>query len=164
VTSRYPPLAITPLWALVNDDIIALLDALPEDKLNWSPRPELWNAKGILIHLCFGRYGLMGMIVKDGKEGPDVMRQGQTKAGLRELLHLSWERMEPFLRDEAALEREYEAMTLGETGMLTGHELAFGQIEHDLHHRADILHYLRELGIAHDEPDTLLRVIRERKA
>ena len=164
MTDTYPPLDITPLWALVNDDLIALLDALPEEKLDWSPRPELWNSKGILIHLCFGRHGLMQFIVQDGHEGPDIIREGQTKAGLREQLVASWERVQPFLRDAEALARRYEAETLGETGILTGHELAFGQLEHDIHHRADILRYLGELGIAHEEPDTLLRVIRGRKA
>jgi hypothetical protein len=72
--------------------------------------------------------------------------------------------MEPFLRDEQALATTYEGMTLGESGPLAGHELAFGQLEHDIHHRSDILHHLRALEIPHQEPDTLLRVLRERKS
>jgi uncharacterized damage-inducible protein DinB len=162
VSVAYAPLDIAPLWGLVNEDLIELVGSMSEEQIEWSPRPKLWNSKGILIHLCFGRHGLMQMIVKDGLEGPDIIRAGQTKAGLAEQLRLSWERMQPFLRDPEALAREYEAMTLGETGILSGHELAFGQLEHDIHHRADILHYLRELGVAHEEPDTLLRVIRAR--
>jgi uncharacterized damage-inducible protein DinB len=164
MTDKYPALNITPLWALVNEDLIALLDLIPEDKLDWSPSPELWNFKGILLHICMGRHGLMIFIVKDGKESPDVLKEGQTKAGLREQLQLSWERIRPLLTDASLLDKTYEAMTLGEAGRLSGHELAFGQIEHDIHHRADILHYLRQLGIKHEEPDTLLRVIRERNA
>ena len=164
MTNSYPPLAITALWAYVNDDLIELLDLFSEEKLNWSPGPEVWNARGLLIHVCFGRYGLMQFIVKDGKESPNVLQEGQTQAGLREQLRLSWERVQPFLRDADLLAREYEGMTLGETGMLTGHELAFGQLEHDIHHRADILHHLRALGITHQEPDTLLRVLKQRNA
>jgi len=150
VTSQtYPPLAITSLWARVNDDLIELLELIPDDQLNYSPKPELWNFKGILLHIVFGRHGLMAAIIKDGQGMPEVLKLGQTKDGLREQLRASWQRMEPFLRSRELLDREYAATILQETGRLNGHALAFGQLEHDLRHRADICHYLRELGIAH---------------
>jgi uncharacterized damage-inducible protein DinB len=157
----YQPLDVTAYWALVNDDLIEAVDRLSEEQLNWSPGPELWNFKGILLHVAFGRHGMMAGAVQDGRETPDVLVLGQKKHGLQEQLRVSWQRMERFLRDPDALAREYDAQVLSEQGRLTGHALAFGQIEHDIHHRADILHYFRELGIAHSEPDTLERVLRE---
>ncbi len=160
--TTYPPLEITPIWARVNDELIELLDLIPDDKIDWSPRPELWNFKGLFLHCCIGRHGMMQAIVNDGQQSPDILGGGQTKDGLREQLRLSWQRMDPFLRDSIALGREYElTFPGGESGRYTGHWLAFGQLEHDIHHRADILHYMRELGIEHPEPDAIVRRLRE---
>jgi uncharacterized damage-inducible protein DinB len=157
----FAPLDITSYWSRVNDDLIGIVDLLGEERLNWSPMPELWSARGILLHVCFGRHGLMAGIVQDGRPVPDVLSGGQTAAGLKQQLRESWQRMVPFLSDRARLDAEFEPEVLGTKGRLDGHALVFGQIEHDIHHRADILHYLRQLGIAHDEPDIALRVLQE---
>jgi uncharacterized damage-inducible protein DinB len=161
MTSAYAPLDITPLWARVNDELIELLDLIPDDQLNWSPSPELWNFKGILIHIIYGRHSMMAGFLEDGAAMPDVLALAQTKEALRDQLRVSWQRMLPFLRDREQLDRVYEVAVLSENGRLNGHALAFGQLEHDIHHRADILHYLGMLGIAHEEPDTPARVLRE---
>jgi uncharacterized damage-inducible protein DinB len=161
MANTFAPLDITAYWALVNDDLIEAIDRLSEEQLNWSPRPELWNFKGILLHVAFGRHSMLAGAVQDGLETPDVLRLGQTKDGLKEQLRVSWQRMGPFLCDPEALAREYDVQVLSQAGRLTGHAMAFGQLEHDIHHRADILHYFRELGIGHSEPDTLERVLRE---
>ena len=158
----YPSLNITPLWSHVNNDLVDLLAALPEDKLEWSPEPRLWNAKGVLLHIIIGRYGMMAAVVQDGLPVPDILRDGQTGAGLQELLRSSWQRMQPFLADPAQLDRAYGPYP-GATRPLDGHALAFGQLEHDIHHRADIYRYHGLLGIAHEEPDTLARIAREEK-
>ncbi|MDP3767187.1 MAG: DinB family protein [Dehalococcoidia bacterium] len=159
---QFVALEITPAWARVNDELIELVDLVPDDKIDWSPEPKLWNFKGILLHVCFGRHGMMGGVIQDARETPDVLRDGQTRDGLKQQLRLSWQRMEPFLADRALLDRDYEATILSQSGKLSGHELAFGQLEHDIHHRADILHYLRDLGIEHPEPDTLERLLKGR--
>jgi uncharacterized damage-inducible protein DinB len=157
----YAPLDITSYWSHVNADLIELIDLLGEERLNWSPQPKLWNTRGILLHVCFGRHGMMSGILQDGQPVPDVLGGGQTADGLKQQLRESWERMVPFLSDRFRLDREFETEILGRAGRLNGHALVFGQIEHDIHHRADILQYLRELGIPHEEPDTLLRVLQE---
>ena len=160
---RFPPIDIIDAWSAVNDHLIELLDLIPEDKLEYSPKPELWNFKGLYLHICIGRYGMMQGVINDGIESPSVLVEGQTKDGLRRLLGASWERMEPFLSDSIAINREYQLdFPGGESARYSGHWLVFGQIEHDIHHRADILHYMRELGIAHEEPDAIVRRLRER--
>ena len=160
--TEYAPLAITPLWAGISDEFIELIDLIPDDKLNWSPKPESWNFKGILLHVVFDQHFLMEQIVGDGKQGPDVLNEGQTKLGLKEMFRVTWERMQPFLSDAAALDREYEGTFGGQKRSVSGHELAFGQLEHAIHHRADIHHYLAALDIDPGEPDTLARFIKNR--
>jgi uncharacterized damage-inducible protein DinB len=156
----YVPLDITAAWSMVNDDLGELLDLLSEEQLEWSPRPDLWNTRGILLHVVFGRYGLTGGIIEGGDPPPDILGEGQTRDGLRGLLRMSWQRIEPFLSDRDALDREYQGPFTRDVA-LSGHWLAFGLLEHDIHHRADIIHYLRELGIPHEEPDTLAKKLRD---
>ena len=45
-------LDIVPHWGRMNDSIIPLVDYVPDDKLDWSPKPELWNLRGILVHIA----------------------------------------------------------------------------------------------------------------
>jgi hypothetical protein len=58
-SQTFAPLDITPMWSRINDELIELADVMPEDKLDWSPSPELWNTRGILLHIVVGRHGLM---------------------------------------------------------------------------------------------------------
>jgi len=168
VTSQaYAPLDITPVWARINEELIELVDLVPDDKMNWSPKPEQWNFRGTFLHILTGRYGLMAGLLQDGKPNPDLLREVQSKDGIKELFRASWGRMEPFLSDAGALAREYDVpmqLVGGSTVRLSGHWLAFGQVEHDIHHRGDIYHYLGMLGIEHGEPDSLEREFRRQEA
>lgn len=157
-THAYPPLDIIPLWSLINDELIELVDVVGEERLDWSPSPELWNTRGILLHVAIGRHGTMAAIIKDGKTAPDIIRAGQSAQGLKEQLRIGWERLQPLLIDPEALRREYDLPFGDKTGRLTGHWLVAGHVEHDIHHRADIYHYLGVLGIKHGEPDTIMRM------
>ena len=74
-----------------------------------------------------------------------------TKAGMREELRRSWERMKRFLSDAANLDRVYEGETEGQPFSYRGHFIAYHLLEHDIHHRADIFHYLALLGVAHPD-------------
>ncbi|MEX1254741.1 MAG: DinB family protein [Dehalococcoidia bacterium] len=150
MTTTFPPLDITAYWAPLNEQLVALLDLVPDDKLDWSPKPELYNFKGILLHVVVARHNWMGRDVGDGEETPDVLREGQTKDGLKAQLRLSWARMERFLSSRDRLEATYD-VPHGPAGVArtNGHWLAFHGLEHDIHHRADIFHYLALLGIDH---------------
>ena len=68
----YPPLDITPVWARFNESLIALVDRIPDDQMNWSPKPELWNFRGILLHIADARDNWMRDQIKDGEEPPNV--------------------------------------------------------------------------------------------
>lgn len=85
--------------------------------------------------------------VKDGVEAPDVWRTVRTKAEIQEALRRTRSRLEAFLRDAKKLDATYA--TPWEP--VTGHWIAFHLLEHDIHHRADVFHYLALLGI--ETPD-----------
>jgi len=150
----YPSLDVVPFWSRLNDQLITLLDVIPDDKLDWSPKPELWNFRGILIHINNSRHNWLNSVVKDGQPTPDVLREGQTRDGLREQFRASWQRLERFLSDAEKLGATYDDDWDGELQCLSGHWIAYHLLEHDIHHRADVFHYLALLGIEHPQVTT----------
>ncbi len=150
----FAPLDIVPYWGRMNDTIIQLVDCIPDDKLNWSPKPELWNFKGILLHICMARHNWMTVEVGDDGPSPDVLREGQTKDGIKRHLQISWQRLHSFLSNPAKLAAAYEGDHDGEPYSLTGHWIAYHLLEHDIHHRSDIFHYLALLGVEHPQVGT----------
>lgn len=142
----YAPLDIGEIWKRTNETIVSLVDVIPDDRLNWSPRPARWNFKGTLIHIISGRDQWLTNVIRDGVVAPDVLRLAQTKDGIKEQLGRSWERIATsLLSTDAQLGAEYE--TSWDAGRRTGHWVAFHVLEHDIHHRADIFWYLDELGV-----------------
>ncbi len=142
-TAPYSRLDIAPFWGHFNENLIKLVDLVPDDRMNWSPKPELWNFRGILLHIAATRDGWLGSTVKDGVDAPDVWRTVRTKAEIQEAYRRTWQRVERFLRDDAQLAAEYP----DDDGAVSGHWIAFHLLEHDLHHRADIFHYLALLDV-----------------
>ncbi len=157
MTTQFPPLDITAFWAPLNQHLIDLVDRIPDEKLDWCPRPDLHNFKGILIHIAWARNAWMARDVQDGEETPDVLGEGQTREGLKEQLRLSWARMERFLSSQQRLDASYDVPDGGHAGgthSRRGHWLAYHGLEHDVHHRADIFYYMALLGIDHGEVET----------
>jgi uncharacterized damage-inducible protein DinB len=148
------PLDIVPYWSRLNDGIIRLVDYIPDDKLNWSPQPGLWNSKGILIHIISVRHSWLARDVQDGQETPDVLREAQTKDAIKQHLGVSWQRVERFLSNREQLAATYTGDDPNDPRTYDGHWIAFHLLEHDLHHRSDIFHYLALLGVEHPEVGT----------
>lgn len=157
----YPPLDITPIWERVNDDMIEIVDLFGDDNLNWSPSAERWNARGILLHCVIGRFGISGAVIQDAKPNPEILKEGQTREGLKSQLRASWQRLAEFVGNEKLLADEYDVPYEGKTAKLSGHWLAFGLLEHDIHHRGELVGLLDLLGIEHAEPDSVERRLKE---
>ena len=138
----------------MNHSIVALVDYIHEDKLDWSPREDLWNFRGILAHVATTRHSWLATAVHDGEATPDVFGSIGNKEGVEEQVQLSWTRVERFLSDQAKLDKVYEGVRFDEPYSYSGHWIAFHLLEHDIHHRADIFHYLALLEIEHPEIGT----------
>jgi uncharacterized damage-inducible protein DinB len=157
MTAAFRPLEISEYWAPINQHLIGLLDLIPDDKMDWSPKPELHNFRGLFIHIASARNSWMARDVQDGEDTPDVLREGQTREGLKEQLRLSWARMERFLSSREKLDATYDVPDGGHAGGTRprdGHWLAFHGLEHDVHHRADIFYFMALLGIEHGDIET----------
>ena len=150
----YAKLDFAEQWGRMNDSIVALIDVIPEDKLDWSPREDLWNFRGILAHVATTRHSWLETAVLDGEATPDVFGSIGTKEGVKEHVQLSWARLERFLSAQAKLDKVYEGVRFEEPYKYSGHWIAFHLLEHDIHHRSDIFHYLALLEIEHPEIGT----------
>ncbi len=151
MTPTLPPIAVSEQWRRLNDGLIDLVDFIPDDKLDWSPREELWGLRTILSHVSSTR---QNWLTPDGVSREEVLDSVKTKDDVREQLRKSWVRVERFVSEQRYLDRVYEG-SRGDVGYsYSGHWIAFHLLEHDIHHRADVFHYLALLGIEHPEIGT----------
>ena len=146
----FPRLDISRHWRTVNDHVLQIVDLCPDDKLNWSPREELWNFRGILIHVADARDGWLSdgtHGVQDGEPYPNIWLTARTKDDIKRELARTFDRVERFLRNQSQLDASYDRQWNDE--FVTGHWVAFHLLEHDIHHRAELLQRLALLGIDH---------------
>ncbi len=149
-----PRIEITEMYGRLNEGLIDLVEYIPDDKLEWSPQDGLWGFHHILAHLVFARHNWMGNSISQKIKPEQIHEAMATKIGMQEQLRRSWERVKRFLSDEANLDRVYKGETDGQPYSFRGHFIAYHLLEHDIHHRADVFHYLALLGVEHPEVET----------
>lgn len=145
---------VLPFWVRMNEQIIQLIDYIPDDKMNWSPKPELWNFKGILLHFSMARHNWLANQIRDGEESPNLLAGTLTKEALQQQLVVSWQRLERFLSDPTKMTASYEGTYYGKPTTSTADYVAYLLLVHDVHHRADLFAYMALLGIEHPSVET----------
>jgi uncharacterized damage-inducible protein DinB len=147
----YPPINLTEHWADLNDHLIELVGLIPDDKLDWSPGPELWTFRGTLQHLLGGRLYWLANVVNDGGPSPDYDATGKSTSDLQHMIADSWQRLECFLANPTMLSAKYQHPTgpwpYLDPSVTDGHYVAYHRFVHDVEHRGDILRLLATLGI-----------------
>jgi len=155
-TGEFQPIEVGAYWADLNEHLVALLDLIPEDRLDEAPEGE-WGARAVASHIIGGRDHWLAHSL--GREAGEPLPQDATVAGLQDALRASWERTASFLTDAAALEATYEPPPNDPTYVdppdFTGHYIAFHRLVHDVHHRAQLLDRIRDLEI--DVPEAIRR-------
>ena len=146
VTMTTSRLDIVPIRERLNDDLVLLADHVPEDKLDWSPNPELWSFRRLFWHLAEAREQWMTRAINDGQ--PNIAtNQTPNKEQITDLLRSTWARISLTLADQAKLDATYKDRWWDGAPLCTGHWVAFHLLEHDIHHRADMFLYLTLLGL-----------------
>jgi uncharacterized damage-inducible protein DinB len=138
-------------WSRLNESLIQLTDYVPDDKLDWSPRDDLWSFRAILSHVSSTR---QNWLTPEGASREELLDRVKTKDDVKEHLRESWLRVERFLAEQRYLDRVYEGSRGDVDYSYSGHWIAFHLLEHDIHHRADVFHYLALLGIEHPDVGT----------
>ena len=147
-------LDIVPIWARLNDDLIKLLHAVPDDKFDWSPRDDLWSFRRLFVHVAASREQWMTRGFDDGVpnviDDRDHETQGSvSKKHIEEMLDRTWDRMLPVLTDQSRLDATYKDKWWDKAPLYNGHWLAFHLLEHDMQHRAEMQLYF---GLLNETP------------
>lgn len=56
MATNYARLNFGPYWQMNNENLIALIDLVPEEELDWSPAPTEWSIRRITAHIILARY------------------------------------------------------------------------------------------------------------
>lgn len=150
-TATFATLDIGEQWKRLNQTLVDLVDYIPDDKLDWSPQAGMWGFREILSHISTTREN---WLTRGGSDREAILATVKGKDDLTRMLGESWERVERFLSEQRYLDRVYEGERDGQPYSFSGHWIAFHLLEHDVHHRADVFHYLALLGIEHPEVGT----------
>ena len=140
-------LDIIPTWRNLNDMLIELVGIVPDDRMEWSPKPELWSFQHLFQHLAEAREQWMNRAINDGEPDIDVYANVRTKDEICDALRRTWERIEHVFTDQSRLDATYRDRYWAGAPLRDGHWVAFHLLEHDIHHRADMLLYLALLGV-----------------
>jgi len=158
-----------PYWdAQYRPYLLLALDALPRERFDFKPRPEMLTAHQIIVHIAENEWGFVHNIVDGGKNGGwerwvvehedpsqgwTTVRDAPDHEALRSLLeetHRPTQRW--FARPTAELGRVFGwvGIDAGDGGLerrATLHWILDGVQEHEIHHRAQLNMYLRLMGI-----------------
>jgi uncharacterized damage-inducible protein DinB len=124
------------------------LEIAPEDKFEWSPGPEMITLGNIFMHISEASDFWITNII-DHQDFTDFTPcPSLPKSEIVKLMDTHWRRLERFLdRAPTILETTYDHTWRGEHVKLSGTWIMLHLLEHDIHHRSQINHYLRILGI-----------------
>jgi len=139
---------ILPIWSNVNEMLVELVEVVPDDRLEWSPKAGLWSFHRILLHVAEAREEWMTRAYSDGQESIGIDPNATTsKDAIKAALRVTWGRVERAFSDQTVLDATYRDRWWAKAPPRSGHWLAFHLLEHDIHHRADMLLYLALLGV-----------------
>jgi len=152
---NYARLNFGPYWQMNNENLIELIDLVPEEKLDWSPAPNEWSIKLITTHIILARSHHVIVPSTDVDHVSNVILDCRTKEGLKRQLALSWDMMRAFLSDGEKLDALWQPPAGPEPEYVDpevydGHYVAYHRMAHDLHHRSTIIGHLGQLGISLD--------------
>ena len=153
--TAYAPLKIAPYWQMTNENLIELIDLIPEEKLDWSPAPGEWSTRVIATHIILARFHEPIVPLRDGAQMSEVIMDCRTKEGIKRRLASSWQMVAEFLSDESKLDAAHEPLVANAPGynepeVNDGHYIAYHRMAHDLHHRSTIIGHMAQLGTSLD--------------
>ncbi|NIX55571.1 MAG: hypothetical protein GWN14_06480 [candidate division Zixibacteria bacterium] len=134
----------------IKPGIIEALEAVPDEKLDWAPSQGMIPLGMIFLHMAETSDWWYDDIMK-GQPATELAfldKECPPKDKIAEHLEEHWNRLERFFsEDEEALKNIYERESESWKISKTGYWIFMHLFEHDIHHRSQIHHYLRILGI-----------------
>lgn len=132
----------------VKPPIMQALELAPDDKLDWAPAKDMITLGNIFMHIAEASDWWITAVM-DGKKYTDYTPcPSLPKPEIAGLLEAHWKRLQDFFsRPVEAFQKEYDMRRFKRDRSVTGEWIFMHLLEHDIHHRSQINHYLRILGI-----------------
>ena len=140
---------LTAFWLdEVKPPLMKALELVPDEKLDWAPAKDMITLGNIFLHIGETSQGWIGALI-DGGEFVNLQPcKSPPKDEIRSVLDQHWERLDGFFaRAPQILKESYDLRRHGHDAEVTGEWIFLHLFEHDIHHRSQINHYLRILGI-----------------
>lgn len=139
-------------WRFIRRGTDTLLAAIPEDKVDWSPNLHMRSIGDVIRHLIWSEAQFVGAIIT-GQYAPPSFESLQQECPTLANLRQRWDRLHQeclaSLQQMAegdfyrALPSPYDAArTLPAVLVLSFH------LEHEIHHRSQLLQYMSLLGVS----------------
>jgi uncharacterized damage-inducible protein DinB len=151
-----------PFWdAQYRPHLLLALEALPRDRFDFKPRPEMFTAQQLIVHIAEAERGWIDHVVdggpyvewvvehEDPAQGWKTVYEAPDHAALRAMLE-EWHRPTQrwFGQPAAELGRLITSRSpRGSERRHTLHWILDHVQEHEIHHRAQLNLYLRLMGI-----------------
>jgi len=132
----------------VKPPLMKALELLPDDKLDCAPAKDMITLGNIFMHIAEASDWWITAVVGGGKYTDYTPCPSLPKPEIAGLLDAHWKRLEEFFAAAPeVLEQEYDMRKFKRDRSVTGEWIFLHLFEHDIHHRSQINHYLRILGI-----------------
>ena len=132
----------------VKPPLMKALQIAPDDKLDWAPARDMITLGNNFMHIAEASDWWISAVMDDKKYTDYTPCPSLPKPEIETMLEDHWKRLEDlFSRSPEAFEREYDMRRFKRDKSVTGEWIFLHLLEHDIHHRSQINHYLRILGI-----------------
>jgi uncharacterized damage-inducible protein DinB len=132
----------------VKPPIPKALELTPDDKLDWAPAKDMITLGNIFMHIVEASDWWITTVINNKKFTDYTPCPSLPKPEIAGLLDAHWKRLEEFFASAPeVLKQEYDMRRFKRDSSVTGEWIFLHLLEHDIHHRSQINHYLRILGI-----------------
>ena len=130
------------------NQIILLIDAIPEDKLSWSPGEGVRSVSQVVAHIAASTYNLtanLGTALPEGVDTSTFESSLTTKEALKTAINGAFD----YAKSSALAVADEDLVTMVELpfGTFTKRNLMMITVAHDTEHKGQFIAYARMLGI-----------------
>jgi uncharacterized damage-inducible protein DinB len=132
----------------VKPPLMSALEATPDDKLDWAPAKDMITLGNIFMHIAEASDWWITAVVGGGKYTDYTPCPSLPKPEIAGLLEAHWKRLEGFFaRLPEIKDQSFDMKRFKRDTVVKGEWVFLHLLEHDIHHRSQINHYLRILDI-----------------
>ena len=146
--TTFPFENLTRFWMNeVRPPIGQALELVPDDKLDWAPAEDMITLGNIFMHIAEASDWWISEVMYGEGFVDYTPCPSAPRDKIAIMLDGHWRRLEDLFAHTERLEPIYDMSKYGRERKPTGWWIFMHLLEHDIHHRSQINHYLRILGI-----------------